>query len=136
MIILPLSDIWGRKKIILVSNFIIVLTLSGLLFAGDSWLMVGWMAVFYGVTFPIYGTCAGDFFPREHMGTVIGAWTPFYGSGAIATHWISGVLRDRTGVYDHAFISVLKPRPLGGVRDIRLCLVQQNPPLKGGVRFF
>jgi len=107
LIILPLSDIWGRKKIILLSNFIIVLALSGLLFAGSSWLMlylmVGWMAVFYGVTFPIYGACAGDFFPREHMGTVIGAWTPFYGSGAIATHWISGVLRDKTGVYDHAF---------------------------------
>jgi len=107
LIILPLSDIWGRKKTILISNLMIVLALTGLLFTSSSWVMlclaVGGMAVFYGATFPIYGACAGDYFPREHMGTVIGAWTPFYGAGAIATHWISGLLRDRTGVYDHAF---------------------------------
>jgi MFS family permease len=61
------------------------------------------MAVFYGATFPIYGACAGDYFPREVMGTIIGAWTPFYGLGAIATHWITGFLRDTTGVYRQAF---------------------------------
>jgi len=35
---------------------------------------------------------------------VAGAWTPFYGSGAILTHWVTGKLRDATGVYDQAFI--------------------------------
>ena len=29
-------------------------------------------AIFYGVTFPIYGACAGDHFPRPLLGTVIG----------------------------------------------------------------
>jgi MFS family permease len=62
------------------------------------------LAVFYGVTFPIYGACAGDYFPKESMGTVIGAWTPFYGVGAILTHWITGVLRDSTGIYNYTFI--------------------------------
>jgi len=38
------------------------------------------------------------------MGTVIGAWTPFYGAGAILTHWVTGILRDTTGVYNHVFI--------------------------------
>ena len=38
------------------------------------------------------------------MGTVIGAWTPFYGLGAIVTHWVTGLLRDNTGVYNGAFI--------------------------------
>lgn len=108
LLILPMSDSWGRKKTILLSNTMIVLALAGLLLTGGSWMLlylaVGCMAVFYGVTFPIYGACAGDYFPKEHMGTVIGAWTPFYGSGAIATHWISGLLRDHTGIYDHAFI--------------------------------
>lgn len=107
LVILPLSDTWGRKRTILVSNAMIVLAMTGLLLTGSSWLLlylaVGCMAVFYGVTFPIYGACAGDFFPKEHMGTVIGAWTPFYGGGAIATHWVSGLLRDNTGVYNHAF---------------------------------
>jgi nitrate/nitrite transporter NarK len=38
------------------------------------------------------------------MGTVIGAWTPFYGLGGIMVHWITGILRDSTGVYNHAFV--------------------------------
>jgi predicted MFS family arabinose efflux permease len=38
------------------------------------------------------------------MGTVIGAWTAFYGGGAILANWVSGVLRDATGSYDTAFI--------------------------------
>jgi len=42
------------------------------------------------------------------MGTIIGAWTPFYGLGAIFAHWVSGVLRDATGSYNFAFgINVL-----------------------------
>jgi sugar phosphate permease len=45
--------------------------------------LVGTLAVFYGVIWPMYGACAGDYFPKEVMGTVIGAWTPFYGLGAI-----------------------------------------------------
>jgi sugar phosphate permease len=105
--ILPLSDYFGRKKTIIFSNSFITATLAGILFIGNSWMMlfilVGILAIFYGVTFPIYGACAGDYFPKEVMGTVIGAWTPFYGSGAIAVHWVSGILRDTTGRYDHAF---------------------------------
>ena len=67
-------------------------------------LVTGAMAVFYGATFPIYGACAGDYFPREAIGTVAGSWTPFYGSGAILTHWVTGRLRDVTGSYDLAFL--------------------------------
>jgi MFS family permease len=65
---------------------------------------IGVLAVFYGATFPVYGACAGDYFPAELMGTVIGAWTPFYGIGAILAHWVGGVLRDVTGNYHIAFI--------------------------------
>jgi nitrate/nitrite transporter NarK len=38
------------------------------------------------------------------MGTVIGAWTPLYGCGAILSHWITGMLRDVTGIYNHAIL--------------------------------
>jgi sugar phosphate permease len=62
------------------------------------------MAVFFGATFPIYSACAGDYFPKEVIGTIIGAWTPFYGVGAIIVNWVSGILRDATGSYDVAFI--------------------------------
>ena len=105
--ILPLSDYLGRRKTILISNsFITACILGILLFGGFPKILfglVGLLAVFYGATFPLYGACAGDYFPKEVMGTVIGAWTPFYGMGAILVHWVSGILRDNTGVYDHAF---------------------------------
>jgi sugar phosphate permease len=106
--VLPLSDSLGRKKTILVSNAVIAIALIGILIAGRQlgWLyfLIGCVGVAYGTTFPIYGLCAGDYFPRKAIATVIGAWTPFYGCGAILTHWISGILRDTTGVYNHAFI--------------------------------
>ena len=106
--ILPLSDYLGRKRAIIISNSFITACLIGILFIGNSWgmlfILVGIMALFYGATFPLYGACAGDYFPRDVMGTVIGAWTPLYGLGAILVHWVTGILRDTTGIYDHAFI--------------------------------
>jgi MFS family permease len=90
------------------------------------------MAVFYGATFPMYGACAGDYFPKEVMGTVIGAWTPFYGFGAILVHWVSGGLRDASGTYDHAFLinvltAVLAVVLMGAVRDRRAGTDRRRP---------
>lgn len=106
--VMPLSDVLGRKKTIIISNTFITAALVGILIIGNSWILlcgcVAVLAIFYGVTFPIYGACAGDYFPKESMGTVIGAWTPFYGAGAILTHWVTGTLRDSTGIYNHTFI--------------------------------
>jgi sugar phosphate permease len=106
--ILPLSDYLGRKKTIIISNSFIAVSLFFIVLSGGSWgalcFLVGLFAVFYGPTFPIYGACAGDYFPKNVIGTAIGAWTPFYGVGAILSHWVTGFLRDHTGVYDHALI--------------------------------
>lgn len=117
--ILPLSDYLGRKKTIIISNSLITACLIGILLSGSSWgilcTFVGILAVFYGVTFPMYGACAGDYFPKKVMGTVIGAWTPFYGLGAILVHWVSGILRDSTGTYDHAFIITAVMAALGAL---------------------
>lgn len=105
--VLPVSDYLGRKKTIIISNAVICCCLAAIILVDASWLMlyifIGILAIFYGPTFPIYGACAGDYFPREIMGTVIGAWTPFYGAGAILTHWITGILRDATGSYHQSF---------------------------------
>ncbi|MBW1706641.1 MAG: MFS transporter [Deltaproteobacteria bacterium] len=131
--ILPLSDYLGRKRTIIISNSFIAICLAGILLTGNSWIMlyvfVAIMAVFYGVTFPMYGVCAGDYFPKEVMGTVIGAWTPFYGGGAILVHWVSGVLRDTTGNYDQAFVINAVMAALGMVL---ICCVNQKTlnPLK------
>ena len=106
--ILPLSDYLGRKKTIIISNSFITISLIGILFTRNYtdifFILIGIMAIFYGATFPVYGACAGDYFPRESIGTIIGAWTPFYGLGAILAHWVTGILRDSMGVYNHAFI--------------------------------
>ncbi|MEA2038273.1 MAG: MFS transporter [Thermodesulfobacteriota bacterium] len=125
--ILPLSDYLGRKRVLIISNSFITACLAGILLTGDSWVMlyvlVGIMAVFYGITFPMYGACAGDYFPKEVMGTVIGAWTPFYGGGAILVHWVSGVLRDTTGSYDQAFVINAVMAALG---IILICAVKKS----------
>lgn len=106
--ILPLSDRLGRRKTIILSNASITACLAGILAAGSHWtllwLLVGVLAVFYGVTFPIYGACAGEYFPRPIMATVVGAWTPFYGLGAVTVHWVSGLIRDTTGSYRIPFL--------------------------------
>jgi sugar phosphate permease len=106
--ILPLSDYLGRKTTIIIGNTFITAMLAGIVIAGNSWMalciLIGCMAIFYGAAFPMYGACAGDYFPKNIMGTVIGAWTPLYGCGAILTHWSTGMLRDVTGIYNYAFI--------------------------------
>ena len=107
LIILPLSDLLGRRKTIIVSNALITLILIGIVITGNTWqvlyLLVGCFALFYGATFPLYGACAGDYFPQEIIATVAGAWTPFFGLGAMAAHWITGWMRDTIGTYHLAF---------------------------------
>ncbi len=125
--VLPLSDYIGRKRTIIISNSFITICLAGILLYGSSWVMlyvlVGVLAVFYGVIWPMYGACAGDYFPKEVMGTVIGAWTPFYGLGAILVHWVSGVLRDSTGSYDYSFaINTV----MAALAVLLICTVKKN----------
>ena len=125
--VLPLSDYIGRKRTIIISNSFITICLAGILLYGSSWAMlsvlVGALAVFYGVIWPMYGACAGDYFPKEVMGTVIGAWTPFYGLGAILVHWVSGVLRDSTGSYDYSFaINTV----MAALAVLLICTVKKN----------
>jgi sugar phosphate permease len=107
LIILPLSDVFGRKRTITASNLCLTLAILGILLAEHSWLLlfcfVGFMALFYGATFPVYGACAGDYFPRQFMGSVIGCWTFLFGVGAMTMHWVGGSLRDATGSYHHTF---------------------------------
>jgi len=107
LLVMPLSDWLGRRRTIVAANACISITLVGIILCGTSWvilcLLVGCVGMFYGATFPLYGACAGDYFPDEVMGTVIGAWAPFFGLGAIATHWVTGFIRDTSGVYNQAF---------------------------------
>jgi len=122
--ILPLSDRLGRRRTIILCNASVTAAMLGVVLWGGSWLalagLIGFAALFYGAIFPSYGACAGDYFPREVMGTVIGAWTPFYGLGAISVHWISGLLRDATGSYGQAFLIDAAAAALGLILILRV----------------
>jgi len=101
------SDRIGRRRTLMGSNLFIALSILGIILAGRDLVglcvTIAVLAIFYGVTWPLYGACAGDYFRKEVMGTVIGAWTPFYGLGAISAHFIAGRARDITQSFEPAF---------------------------------
>jgi len=127
LIILPLSDYVGRKKTLIISNVFIMACLIGILVtensSGSLYFLVGILGIFFGAIWPLYGVCAGDYFPKQILGTVIGAWTPFYGLGAIMVHWVTGILRDSTGVYNHAFVI---SATMAAAAVLLVCLVKRR----------
>jgi MFS family permease len=108
LVIPVLSDYIGRRRTIFFSNIVIAVAITGIVLSGGSisWLFasVALLGAFYGVTFPMYSACGGDYFRKELMGTVIGIWTPFYGVGAIIAHRAGGQIRDVTGSFTIPFL--------------------------------
>lgn len=98
-----ISDYLGRKRTISVSNLCIAATIVWIILAKDNACMLSTgiflFGIFYGSTFPMYGACGGDHFRKEIIGTVIGAFTPFYAFGAIIAHWFGGYVRDISGSF-------------------------------------
>ncbi len=117
--VLTISDRIGRRPTIFLSNMIVSASIAGILLSGthEIWLFicVGVFGAFFGVTFPIYGACAGDYFRRDIMGTVIGAWTPLYGLGAIGGNRLAGYLRDVTGSFVIPFLIMILTALLAAV---------------------
>jgi len=102
-----LSDRIGRRLTLMGSNVFIALGILGVIVSATGipilLASIAFLGVFYGMTWPMYGACGGDYFRKEVMGTVIGAWTPFYGLGAILAHFITGRIRDITQSFQMAF---------------------------------
>lgn len=103
-----LSDRIGRRITLIITNLFCALSITGIIFSGQNlpflYANVLIFGVFYGVIWPMYGACSGDYFRGEIVGTVLGAWTIFYGIGSISGHIIGGFLRDATGSFTAAFI--------------------------------
>ena len=103
-----ISDYIGRRMTILFSNLCIAVSIVCIVASGGNqvWLFasVGVLGAFFGATFPMYGAAGGDYFRKEIMGTVIGALTIFYGTGAILAHRFAGQIRDTTGSFTFSFI--------------------------------
>jgi sugar phosphate permease len=102
-----LSDRIGRRLTLMGSNVLIALAVVGVIASAEGipilFASIALLGVFYGITWPMYGACGGDYFRKEVMGTVIGAWTPFYGLGAILAHFVTGRIRDVTQSFQVAF---------------------------------
>jgi sugar phosphate permease len=102
------SDYIGRRITIFLSNLCIAASIFCIIASGSSqaWLFtsVGFLGAFFGATFPMYGAAGGDYFRKEVMGTVIGALTIFYGTGAILAHRLAGQIKDATGSFITPFV--------------------------------
>jgi MFS family permease len=103
-----LSDRIGRRVTLMGTNLCIALSILSVLISGKSLLglycSMAVFGIFYGVIWPMYGACGGDYFDKGVIGTVVGAWTPLYGMGAISAHFIGGRIRDMTGSFQWAFL--------------------------------
>jgi len=103
-----ISDYIGRRMTILLSNLCIGVSIVCIVASGgnQAWLFtsVGALGAFFGATFPMYGAAGGDYFRKEIIGTVIGALTIFYGTGAILAHRFAGQIRDTTGSFTIPFV--------------------------------
>jgi sugar phosphate permease len=113
------SDYIGRRMTILLSNICIAISIVCLVASGGNhvWLYasVGALGAFFGATFPMYGAAGGDYFRKEIMGTVIGALTIFYGTGAILAHSFAGRIRDITGSFTIPFIVAIVASAIAAV---------------------
>jgi MFS transporter, OFA family, oxalate/formate antiporter len=105
------SDYIGRRMTILLSNLCIAISITCIVLSGANeialFISVGFLGAFFGSTFPMYGASGGDYFRREIMGTVIGALTIFYGSGAIVANRLGGHVRDVTGSFSIPFMAAI-----------------------------
>ena len=102
------SDYIGRRMTIFLSNIFISAGIVGVVLSGANTYAliasIGVVGAFYGATFPMYAASGGDYFRKEIMGTVIGALTLLYGTGAIIANRMAGHIRDVTGSFHIPFI--------------------------------
>jgi len=122
------SDCIGRRMTLILSNALIGLCILNVILAGNNitWLYIstGFLGAFFGATFPIYGAAGGDYFKKEMLGTVIGALTIFYGSGAIIANRVGGHIRDITGSF---FIPFVMAVIIAFVASFLMMFVKKEP---------
>jgi sugar phosphate permease len=109
VILIPwLSDFMGRRPTIFLSNLIVAAGTTALLLSGPNLalllLSVSVLGSVFGATFALYGACAGDYFRKDLVGSVVGIWTPFHGVGLIIAQGLGGYIRDVTGSFLIPFV--------------------------------
>lgn len=108
LLLMPLSDFIGRKRSLMVINFMVALSILFIILARENILLLrigmGWFGFFYGAIWPMYAVCARDYFPKKVSGTIIGLFTLFYGIGAMAGPLLAGRMVDLTGTFRYPFL--------------------------------
>jgi len=108
LLILALSDYWGRKKCLLLINLSYTAVIALLIWAGNSWsaltVAVCLYGVLYGATWPMYAAAGADFFPPGTTGSVLGFWTIFFGISLIVAPAVGGYVADVAGTFTWSFV--------------------------------
>jgi sugar phosphate permease len=110
VLVIPiLSDSLGRKRSLILINFSLPLSILLIIFAGNRWNVllpiVCVFGFFYASIWPMYAAAAGDFFPHEAIGSVLGFWTIFYGVGFMLAGILGGLIADFTGTLTWSFLA-------------------------------
>ncbi|MBI4247713.1 MAG: MFS transporter [Candidatus Rokubacteria bacterium] len=101
-----LSDRLGRKIVVAAAMALQALAFGGFAGARDLWLIYATAFVFgysYGAISTLFTAIVGDFFGREHAGTLVGVLFALAGSMGGWGPLIAGVIYDATGGYGPAF---------------------------------
>ncbi|MHC1637320.1 MAG: MFS transporter, partial [Candidatus Nezhaarchaeales archaeon] len=88
-----------RRRMIVVSNSLVAMA-SMIAVMKSSSLIAASALIFglaYGAIWPLYGSCASEYFGEENAGKVVGFWTFFLGLGSILSPAISGAVADIYG---------------------------------------
>ncbi|RLF11728.1 MAG: hypothetical protein DRJ62_03305 [Thermoprotei archaeon] len=122
-----LSDrVSDRRRVIVLSNSLVVVSsLIALLKTVEA--VMASAVIFglaYGAIWPLYGSCASEYFGEENAGKVVGFWTLFLGIGSIASPIASGALADATGTIASplalaSMVAALSLLPLTAIKRVK-----------------
>ncbi len=126
LILGPVSDKWGRIKILVVSAILIA---GGNLAIAYSrgWPLTAFAFIFglgYGACWSMYAACAVDFFSKQAAGSIIGLWTVYLGIGTMISPIIAGWIADTTGTLMWSFLIAMS----GGIASLLLLLPMLKAP--------
>ena len=126
LILGPVSDKWGRIKILVISNILIAGGNVAIAYS-RGWILTTFAFIFgfgYGASWSTYAACASDFFPQQPAGSIIGLWTVYLGIGCMISPIISGWIADTMGTLMWSFLVAM----LGGIASLLLLLPMLKVP--------
>jgi len=102
-----LSDRLGRRRCLILNNLLLAGSILPIPLVGDRsgalLVAVCIFGFFFTACWPIYAAAAGDRFPSEATGSVLGVWALFYGIAVMLGPTLGGYLADLTGSFRYPF---------------------------------